>query len=102
MTHRLVMTENIVAATVSALRQAAEQAMDSGATRLQLDLARVQDLDSVGLSVLIGISMSLQRAGGALELYNVRDEVFDIIHSMRLDKHFQVHRFPTERDATSS
>lgn len=102
MDQRMVITENIVAATAPALRQMAARALEAGVTRLQLDLERVQDLDSVGLSVLIGIAMSLQRLGGRLEVLNVRDEVFEILHSMRLDRHFHVQRLGTGQQAPTS
>lgn len=92
MHQRIVLTENVVAATMPALRQVLSQALESGAASLTLDMDQVQELDSVGLSLLIGTSMALQHAGGRLEVRNVRDDVFNILHSMRLDRHFLVHR----------
>lgn len=94
MEHCIAPVEDIVVATAPKLRQQVELAIASGASLLRLDLRQVEFVDSVGLSVIIGASMSMQRAGGVLEVFNARPDVRDLFHTMRLDDHFAVLPLP--------
>ncbi|GAB7078490.1 STAS domain-containing protein [Megalodesulfovibrio paquesii] len=98
----LVLEESVVAAAVPMLRQRISQALESGTTQLVLDMRQVRDLDSIGLSMLIGVAVALRQADGGLMLRNVQDDVFNILHSMRLDQHILVQRLQASSNAVDA
>jgi len=54
--------------TAPAFRDALEEAIDAGALRIVVDLAKVTFMDSTGLGVLVGSERRLKPLGGSLAL----------------------------------
>ena len=54
--------------TAPALREAAQSAMEGGASHLILDLSAVQFMDSSGLGVIVACQKRLRETGGQLAL----------------------------------
>ncbi|HEV3279142.1 MAG TPA: STAS domain-containing protein [Terriglobia bacterium] len=73
------------------LRRRIKSAAESGHTRIVLDLAGVDYIDSAGLGTLVGGAASVRKAGGELKLANLTSRVRDLIQITRLSTLFEVH-----------
>ena len=68
-----------------ALREQVQQILDSGETRVAFNLAKLTDLDSSGIAVLMRSFASLNRAGGKCTFYAVGSRVKMLLKMVRLD-----------------
>ena|SRR5215469_1021128 len=71
-----------------------------GARKLLLNLADVRQLDSSGISPVIGAHLSLSRQGGSLKLVCPRGRVQDVLRVMRVADFIPT--FEDEADALAS
>lgn len=65
--------------------------IESGRTRLVLDLSEVMFIDSTGLSVLLNALRQVTRAGGRLALVCSNPTVLRLFEITRLDSTFDIH-----------
>jgi anti-sigma B factor antagonist len=65
--------------------------LESGHTRLVLDLSGVMFIDSTGLSVLLNTLRRLTRAGGAMALVCSNPTVLRLFEITKLDSTFDIH-----------
>lgn len=79
------------AAVATPLKQRLHQHTQNGCTRLVLDLARVEFMDSSGLTVIISTLKSLSEHGGRLVLSGMGESLVSLFQLTRLDKIFQVY-----------
>lgn len=82
--------EDIVAASVAALRSTMRETLASGARNLVLDLAEVEMVDSTGIGLLISAHNSLRKSGGTLAVIHASAEILELFRSMRIHQHFSV------------
>ena len=82
--------KDIVASMAEGLREKLLKMISQGIKDLTIDLAGIEMIDSVGLGVLIATYNSLDDVGGSLKLKNVSEDIYNLIKTMRLDKHFEV------------
>ena len=61
-----------------------EKLVASGVPKLLLNLADLTQLDSSGISAIVGTFVTLQRRGASLKLLRPRDQVRDVLHVVRL------------------
>jgi anti-sigma B factor antagonist len=59
--------------------------MLSGSPRIVVNLNGVQYLDSGGLGILVGLSVSARNRGGELKLVNPSQRVSDVLRRTKLD-----------------
>lgn len=59
--------------------------MLSGSPRIVINLNGVQYLDSGGLGILVGLSVSARNRGGELKLVNPSQRVSDVLRRTKLD-----------------
>ncbi|WP_028574650.1 STAS domain-containing protein [Desulfonatronovibrio hydrogenovorans] len=86
----VLVEENIVASTSQNLKQMIKDAISPGMKTLILDLDRVEQVDSIGMGVLIAAYNTLRKENIEFKLVNVGENIYDLFRVMRLDKHFEV------------
>lgn len=82
------------------IRQTLQDLLDSGKSRLIVDLAGVLYLDSSGLGELVRAMKRARKAGGDVRLCALSDDVFQVFEMTRL--HEQMALYPTLKDAIGS
>ena len=73
-------------ATVNTLRSAITNALQSGASRLTLDLEKVTYIDSSGLGTLIGAHKRLASSGGSLTVRCSQPRILRLLAITGLDR----------------
>jgi anti-sigma B factor antagonist len=73
------------------LRRKVGEVLGAGHTRIVLDLANVDYIDSAGLGILVSSAASTRRAGGELKLVNLTKRVHDLMQITHLSTLFEVH-----------
>jgi anti-anti-sigma factor len=82
---------DLTAASADAFRQQLLGVAESGARRVRLDLASVQDLDSVSLSVLIAFAGLLAKGGDyQIEVVGCSADLANLFHLTRVDQDFRI------------
>ena len=74
-----------------ALRLRIREAVAAGYTRIVLDLASVEYIDSAGLGTLVAGFTSARRAGGELKLANLTKRLRSLMQITRLSTVFEVY-----------
>ena len=82
--------EDVVAASVPALRAAMRSAIAEGARDIVVDLAGVEMVDSTGIGLLISAHNSLRNAGGRLSVIHASGDILELFQTMRIHQHFSV------------
>ncbi len=80
----------------AALRDEMVQESSSGMSRILLDLAAIQYIDSSGLSALVGTVNELEKANAQLVLCNIDGSVLKVMELTRLTDFFEI---VADRDA---
>lgn len=81
---------DIVASVAPQFREKLKEIVDRGVKELIVDLTQVEMIDSIGMGLLIATHNSLSKAGGKLSLINASTDIFGLLRTMRLDKHFLI------------
>jgi anti-sigma B factor antagonist len=82
--------KNIVASMADDFRKRLLKMVNQGIKDLTLDLTGVDMVDSVGLGIFIAAHNSMEDVGGKFKIINVTKDIYDLVHMMRLDRHFEV------------
>jgi anti-sigma B factor antagonist len=77
--------------TAPRLREAVVTAIDSGNTRLVIDVENVEFLDSTGVGVLVGALKKVRSASGTLDIVCTQPRLLKIFGITGLDKVFGLH-----------
>ncbi|HFB98179.1 MAG TPA: anti-sigma factor antagonist [Bryobacterales bacterium] len=85
---------------VEGLRRAIREEIEAGNTKLILDLAGVDYIDSTGLGTLVVCYTRVKRAGGALKLLNLNRREIQLLVLTKLTTVFEL--FDDEQDAVNS
>jgi anti-sigma B factor antagonist len=72
-------------AAEDAFREQVQQLMTRGPAFIAVNLARVSDLDSSGIGVLVRVFSSLQRAGGRCAYFSPNARVKMVLRMVHLD-----------------
>ncbi|TYT75998.1 STAS domain-containing protein [Desulfobotulus mexicanus] len=81
---------DIVASMANDFRTELQNLIQESSGDIQLDLAGVEMVDSVGIGVIIATHNSLNRQGRKLKVVNVAKDIYSLFSTMRLDRHFSV------------
>jgi len=73
------------------IRQNFLDILNSGVSRVALDMAGVYEIDSSGIGLLIKTSATLQNHGGDLCLFGLRPRIRKLFQIARLDSRITVH-----------
>lgn len=82
--------------TAPRLGRQLDELIAGGATRIVVDLARVDFMDSSGLGVLLAARRRLEPSGGALSLTGVPPRIVKILEVTGLTGAFAIHPAPGE------
>lgn len=74
-----------------AFRKKIRRLVDSGYTRIAVDLGEVSYIDSVGLSTLVAAFTTVRKTGGNLKLANLTQRVSGLIQITRLSMVFETY-----------
>ncbi len=85
---------------VERLREAIHEQLEAGHTKLVLNMAGVDYIDSTGLGSLVVCFTRVQRAGGALKLLNLNRREIQLLILTKLTTVFEL--FDDEQDAVNS
>lgn len=86
----VVLEKGVVATSVGVLKERFKSLVEQGTRRIVLDCAAMEVIDSMGIGLLVATHNSLAKAGGNLTLINTSEAVYNLLRTMRLDKHFTV------------
>lgn len=89
-----------VGAAASQLREAINKLHAAGQSRMVLNLAEVEYIDSTGLGTLVICFTTLQKAGGGLKLLKLNKRNLELLLLTKLSTVFQL--FNDEQDAVNS
>ncbi|WP_459934778.1 ATP-binding protein [Fundidesulfovibrio butyratiphilus] len=81
---------SVVAANAQVFKDKCLEALSTDPASLTVDCRELEQIDSVGIGVLIQAHNSASRSGGALTLVDVSDDILSLLRAMRLDKHFHI------------
>ncbi len=90
----------LVVGDASLVREKVNEDSAAGKLNIVLNLAGVDYIDSTGLGTLVICYTSLQKAGGALKLYNLNRRNIELLLLTKLSTVFQI--FGEEQEAINS
>lgn len=90
----------LVVGDASLLREKVNEEATSGKTNVVLNLADVDYIDSTGLGTMVICYTSLQKAGGALKLYNLNRRNIELLLLTKLSTIIEL--FGGEQEAINS
>lgn len=90
----------IVGQSTAELRETVKNFVSQGQTRIILNLAKVDYIDSTGLGGLVIAFTTAQKAGGGLKLLNLNRRELELIVLTKLSTVFDI--FTDEQDAINS
>jgi len=75
----------------SALREKTKSLVDAGHTKIIVDLAEVNYIDSAGLATLVSLYTSARRQGGDVKLLRLTNRVRGLLQITRLSTVFEIY-----------
>lgn len=93
----LALKGRLTAAVAPQVRTAVTELVDDGRSRVAIDLAKVDFIDSSGLGALIGALKATRIAGGDLRIAAAGEQVRQVLRLTNLDRVLHVH--PTADEA---
>jgi anti-anti-sigma factor len=81
---------DVVATVADELRTELKRLVGDGVSDLAIDLKGVEAIDSIGIGLLISTHNTLLKTGGGLSILNVSPDIYHLLKTMRLDRHFTV------------
>ena len=82
--------KDLVAAKTESFRKKLIKVVEQSKGEIILDFAKVEEVDSAGLGLIIAAHNTLKNCGGKLILTNVSKEIHGLFLATRLDKQFEV------------
>jgi anti-anti-sigma factor len=79
-----------VASVVQEFKKELRSLIAEEPAEIAIDLTGVDMIDSVGLGVLIATHNSISKIGGKLTVMNASENIYGLLKTMRLDRHFGV------------
>ncbi|WP_045212294.1 STAS domain-containing protein [Desulfonatronovibrio magnus] len=86
----LTLDIDIVAANAGDIKSKLKDAITDDMDSLVLDFNKVDQVDSVGMGVLIATFNSLKKKGKGFKITGVDEKIYDLFQVMRLNKHFEI------------
>jgi anti-anti-sigma factor len=82
--------KSIAASDVNELKEKFKALIADGAAQLTLDCSGLEVIDSIGIGLLVATHNSLAQNEGTLKLVNTSSDIYNLLTTMRLHKHFIV------------
>lgn len=86
----VVAKKDIVASSFDEFRKELQKVLDKGIKELVIDLHHVEMVDSRGLALFMLCQNTLSQTGGHLRLVTQNEDLRQLFHVMRLDRHMTV------------
>jgi anti-sigma B factor antagonist len=86
----IILGERLVASEVPNLKSEMKRLIGEGVTWLSLDCIHLSLMDSTGIGCLVAAHNSLTRVNGSLSVIHVSTDIYDLLCSMRLDRHIKI------------
>ena len=87
---RLKPEANLVASTVEAQRGVMMQALEAAAASVVLDLTGVEQIDSLGITLVLGLFKTCQKAGKPFSIEGVKPDLMRVFRLFNLAKFFPI------------
>ncbi|MDR3671045.1 MAG: STAS domain-containing protein [Holophaga sp.] len=87
---RLAPKVDLVASTVEIQRGAMMKALDSRQGAVVLDLSAVEQIDSLGITLVLGLFKTCQKAGNPFRIEGVRADIMRVFRLFNLPKFFSI------------
>jgi serine/threonine-protein kinase RsbW len=87
---RLIPKSDLVASTVEQHRTSMMKALESAGDKVVLDLSSVELLDSLGITLVLGLFKSCQKSGAAFSIEGVKPDILRVFKLFNLTKFFPV------------
>jgi len=81
---------NLVASTVEAHRAAMTKALEDADALVVLDLTSVDQIDSLGITLVLGLFKSCQKAGNTFQVEGVKPDIMRVFKLFNLPKFFSI------------
>jgi anti-anti-sigma factor len=82
--------KNLIASQADDFRKKLLKTIEEDIQELIIDFAKVEEVDSVGMALIIAAHNSLKNSGRVLRLKNVSEENYKLFNITRLDQQFEV------------
>ena len=89
-TLRLKPKVDLVASTVEVQRAAMMKALDSRQTAVVLDLTAVEQIDSLGITLVLGLFKTCQKSGIPFSIEGVKPDIMRVFRLFNLPKFFTI------------
>jgi anti-anti-sigma factor len=86
----IILGSRLVASIVPDLKNEMKRLIGEGITTLTIDCTDLEIIDSTGIGCLVAAHNSLAKVNGNLSVIQVSPDIFDLLCSMRLDRHFKI------------
>ena len=87
---RLTPKGDMVASTVDDQRASMMKALESAGDKVILDLSSVEYIDSLGITLVLGLFKSCQKSGAAFSIECVKPDILRVFKLFNLTKFFPV------------
>jgi anti-sigma B factor antagonist len=87
---RLAPKGDLVASTVEEHRTSMMKALEAPGGKVVLDLSAVEFIDSLGISLVLGLFKSCQKSGAAFRIENVKPDILRVFKLFNLTKFFSI------------
>ena len=81
---------DLVASTVEIQRGSMMKALDTRQSAVVLDLAEVEQIDSLGITLVLGLFKSCQKAGTSFGIEGVKPDIMRVFRLFNLPKFFSI------------
>ncbi len=82
--------KSITAAKANDIKKKLTKVTEQKIKDLVLDFDKVEDMDTVGLGIILAAHNTMKNLEGSFELINVSKEFSTLFETMRLDRHFKI------------
>jgi anti-anti-sigma factor len=86
----IILGEKLVASGVPVLKSDMKELIGEGVKWMVLDCSQLILMDSTGIGCLVAAHNSLSKLNGSLSLIQVSPDIYDLLCSMRLDRHIKI------------
>jgi anti-anti-sigma factor len=87
---RLQPKVDLVASTVEAQRGAMMKALEARQSAVVLDLSKVERIDSLGITLVLGLFKTCQKSGVAFAIEGVKPDIMRVFRLFNLPKFFSI------------
>jgi anti-anti-sigma factor len=87
---RLQPKVDLVASTVEAQRGSMMKALEARQSAVVLDLAKVDQIDSLGITLVLGLFKTCQKSGATFAIEGVKPDIMRVFRLFNLPKFFSI------------